>query len=285
LKPPPAAIAVPRPSTVSTITNAQQSDLLLAMHAIMLKDQKHEIKKKKRHELSKWTTANLQHRIDSICDSLDELSRRTLDSDLSSALSMISSKVQSDDSNSLNSKDCAAFEVAPARPTTILFSKAEFCTFDGNDPAPSDIHHGFDDPQPPTTVRPGAISDSAAGWVSPRKKQVSSLIQITPPPLIATANPFSPLHNDHHDNDSIGALSSLGHTRYPTKKPNKKKPRPSSPAVPVSDVVMYDPLPLPATCRPSKLNPNTDPTMIWEDTPDKIIDSNSFLDVSADNLL
>jgi hypothetical protein len=119
---------------------------------------------KKRHELSKWTTANLQHRIDSICDSLDELSWRTLNSDLSSALSMISSKVRSDDSNSLDSKDCAAFAMTPARPATILFSKAAFRTFDGNDP-PSDIHHGSGDPRPSTAVRPGAISDSAAGWV------------------------------------------------------------------------------------------------------------------------
>jgi hypothetical protein len=44
------------------------------MHA-MLKEQGQAIKKlKKRHELSKHTTLNLQHCIDSICDFLDELS-------------------------------------------------------------------------------------------------------------------------------------------------------------------------------------------------------------------
>jgi hypothetical protein len=109
------------------MTNAQQLDLLLEMHA-MLKDQKHEIKKlKKQHKLSKRMTTNLQHRIDSICNSLDNLSRRTIDSDLSSALSMISSKARSDDSGSLDdSKDGADFDPSPSRPSTIFFCKPIF---------------------------------------------------------------------------------------------------------------------------------------------------------------
>jgi uncharacterized coiled-coil protein SlyX len=86
------------------MTNAQQSDLLLEMHA-MLKEQRHEIKKlKKRHEHSKRTTIDLQNRLESLCDSLDELSRRTMDSDLSSAalssaLSLMSSNARADDSS------------------------------------------------------------------------------------------------------------------------------------------------------------------------------------------
>jgi hypothetical protein len=89
---PPTVGVVDPVSTVSTMTHAQQSDVLLEMHA-MLKEQKQEIKKlKKRHELSKRTTLNLQHRIDSICDSLDELSRKTFVSDLSSVLLIMSAK-------------------------------------------------------------------------------------------------------------------------------------------------------------------------------------------------
>jgi hypothetical protein len=177
---PPTVIADPD-SKVSTLTNAQRSDLLLEMHA-MLKDQKQEIKKlKKRHELSKRTTLNLQHHIDSICDSLDELSRKTFDSDISSALSMMSSKARSNDSDSLDSKECPDTELPASRPTMILFSKVDFRTFDGNT-APVDIHH--DHALTDTHSRHHPHSPPKLEWISPKqkKKHVSSLKKLFCPP-------------------------------------------------------------------------------------------------------
>jgi hypothetical protein len=215
------------------MTSAQQSDLLLEMHA-MLKDQKHEIKKlKKRHELSKRTTTNLQHRIDSICDSLDDLSRRTIDSDLSSALSMLSSsKARSDDSGSLDdSKDGANFDTSPSRPSTILFSQADFQTFDSTTP-PAAIQLGTSH-HPPS---PDSLSEHHPnpdqGWMSPRKKHAGSPVRVPPPSRIPTHNSFSPLHDDQSVTDPITRLSSLGHTRSPSKKPNQKKPRHHPPSPP-----------------------------------------------------
>ena len=204
------------------------------MHA-MLKDQKHEIKKlKKCHELSKRMMINLQHRIDSICDSLDDLSRRTIDSDLSSALSMISSKARSDDSGSLDdSKHDVNFDPSPSRPSTILFSQADFQTFDSTTP-PAAIHSGASQrPPSPDFLSEQAPSNPDQGWMSPRKKHTGSPpVRPPPPPLIATHNSFSPLHDDQRD--PIAHLSSLGHTRSPSKKPNQKKPRHSPPSPPAN---------------------------------------------------
>jgi hypothetical protein len=217
------------------MTTAQQSDLLIEMHA-MLKDQKHEIKKlKKRHELSKRTTTNLQHRIDSICDSLDDLSRRTIDSDFSSALSMISSKARSDDSGSLDdSKDDANFDPSPSRPSTILFSHADFQTFDSTTP-PAAIQSGTSQrPPSPDSLSAPIPSNPDQGWMSPRKKHTGSPVRLPPPPLIPTHNSFSPLHDDQRVHDPIAHLSSLGHTRSPSKKPNQKKPRHHPPPPPAT---------------------------------------------------
>jgi hypothetical protein len=221
----PPTVVTDRDLMVSTMTNAQQLDLLLEMHA-MLKDQKHEIKKlKKQHKLSKRMTTNLQHRIDSICNSLDNLSRRTIDSDLSSALSMISSKARSDDSGSLDdSKDGADFDPSPSRPSTIFFSRRFSVTFDSTNP-PAAIQPGTSQ-RPPS---PDSLSEHTPnpnqGWMSPRKEHAGSPVRVPLPFFIPTHNSFSPLHDNQRVNDPIACLSSLGYTRSPSKKPNQKKPR------------------------------------------------------------
>jgi hypothetical protein len=223
-------------------------DLLLEMHA-MLKEQGQAIKKlKKRHELSKRTTLNLQHHIDSICDSLDELSRRTLDSDLSSAdlssaLSLMSSKARSDDSSdSLDSAESPVSASKSPKPSTILFSANDFCTFDRTD-APVDIHPRR------TLTDDNTNSQSSSTWSSPKqkKKHFSNLkLPATSLSTIATDNPFSPLADEPPVNgDPLTTLSSLGRTRSPSKKPAPKKLR-CSPASPdalsrfLHDEAMFD---------------------------------------------
>jgi hypothetical protein len=245
----------------------------------MLKEQRQEIKKlKKRHELSKCTTTNLQHRIDSICNSLDELSCRTLDSDLSSAdlssaLSMVSSKARSDDSSSdsLDSKYGPDQDFLPSRPSPILFSKAQFCTFGANDP-PLEIraHRQHDDDTSLTSrLDPPSNSRSSAGWISPKKKKshTSSLkLAATSPWPLVTANSFSPLAADFSPPASTTSLSSLGRTRSPSKSPASKKLRISP--VPISanpcpphDVDMTDSTPHPQHLLLANL---PDQDMTWE---------------------
>jgi hypothetical protein len=202
------------------------------MHA-MLKEQGQAIKKlKKRHELSKRTTLNLQHRIDSICDSLDDLSRRTLDSDLSSAdlssaLSLMSSKARSDDSSdSLDSAESPISAYGSPKPSTILFSANDFCTFDRTD-APVDIHQRRTLIDDNTNLRSCSNSQSSSTWSSPKqkKKHFSNLkLPATSLSTIATDNPFSPLADDPPVNgDPLTTLSSLGRTRSPSKTPAPKK--------------------------------------------------------------
>jgi hypothetical protein len=266
--PPPSPSVVADPdSTVSTMTNAQQSDLLLEMHA-MLKEQRHEIKKlKKRHEHSKRTTIDLQNRLESLCDSLDELSRRTMDSDLSSAalssaLSLMSSNARADDSSdSLDSKDCPKIvDSLSSRPSKIIFSTADFCAFDKNDP-PIDIRnrqHLSEESCPPSS----SISPSPDSWSTPKLKKKSnrSLHAVANPPLLLTTdNPFSPLDDDRPSDDSTPTLTSLGQIRSPSKKPAQKKLR-RSPTSPVASPHL-------PTCNTDTTGP-TSPPLFLPDTPD-----------------
>jgi hypothetical protein len=107
---------------------------------------------------------------------------------------MISSKARSSDSDSIDSKEGADSDPSvSARPSMILFSKADFRTFDTKNP-PADIHHRPVRALMSATANPGQQFDSdTKGWISPNKKRLSSLKQVTPPPIIATDNPFSPL--------------------------------------------------------------------------------------------
>jgi hypothetical protein len=278
-------------STVSTMTSAQQSDILLEMHA-MLKAQKVEIKKlKKRYEHSQRTTTSLKDRMDFICDSLDALSQRTPDSGLSSALSMISSKARSDDSDSLDSKDGAEMEPPPQRQVKILFSNAVSRTFDVSDP-PAHIRPAKDDARPTTAAeRPTTTVDPVQGWLSPtRKKQKSSLrSKVTPSPNIATANPFSPLQEEPYTDDSgVTKLSSLGRTRSPTNKPNNNKKVRISPPVPDLDTqdgnrALSDSGPL---YEPAPDSNDTNPDMIWEiSSGSHYVDGDSDMQESADESL
>jgi hypothetical protein len=278
-------------STVSTMTSAQQSDILLEMHA-MLKAQKVEIKKlKKRYEHSQRTTTSLKDRMDFICDSLDALSQRTPDSGLSSALSMISSKARSDDSDSLDSKDGAEMEPPPQRQVKILFSNAVSRTFDVSDP-PAHIRPAKDDARPTTAAeRPTTTVDPVQGWLSPtRKKQKSSLrSKVTPSPNIATANPFSPLQEEPYTDDSgVTKLSSLGRTRSPTNKPTNNKKVRISPPVPDLDTqdgnrALSDSGPL---YEPAPDSNDTNPDMIWEiSSGSHYVDGDSDMQESADESL
>ena len=275
-------------STVSTMTSAQQSDLLLEMYAI-LKAQSAEIKDiKKRYER---TNKSLRNRMDFICDSLDELSQRTTDSGLSSALSVISSKARSDDSDSIDSKDGVEMEPPPQRQVKILFSNAVSRTFDVNDP-PAHIRPAKDDARPTTAAeRPTTTVDPVQGWLSPtRKKQKSSLrSNVTPSPNIATANPFAPLQEEPYTDDSgVTKLSSLGRTRSPTNKPhNNKKVRISPPVpepdTPVGNRALSDSGPL---NEPAPDSNDTNPEMIWEiSSGSHCVDGDSDMQESADESL
>jgi hypothetical protein len=278
-------------STVSTMTSAQQSEILLQIHA-MLKSQQDEIKKlKRRYETSQRTTRNLKARMDFICDSLDELSSRTLDSGVSSALSMISSKARSDDSDSLDSKDEGEMDSAPQRQVKILFSTAAFHTFDRNDP-PSSINPDHDDSRPPAELSPvNTVDQAQEGWVSPRKKQTGSRIPtFQPSPSgVATVNPFSPLQEEPDTDGSGTKLSSLGRTRSPAKRPNQKKVRISPPASTL-DMTEQDTPVLPDIGRTSEMDTTTsenNPEMIWELSSGShpVIDGDSTMQVSADDSL
>jgi hypothetical protein len=238
----PPIVQVDTASSVSTITNAQQSALLLEMHS-MLKEQRHEIKKlKKRNELSKRTTINLQNRIDSICNSLDELSRRTMDSDfssadLSSALSMASSQARTDDSSdtSLDSTFEPDKNMLPTRPSSLRFTKPRSHTFGVNDPPaeirarhlPKDISHH----SPTSRNDPPSATSPSTEWSSPKKtKSHTSSFKPTantPRPPVSN-NPFSPLADDYSHSTTPTLLSSLGRTRSPSKTPASKKLRSSS---------------------------------------------------------
>jgi hypothetical protein len=278
-------------STVSTMTSAQQSDILLEMHAL-LKAQKIEIKKlKKRYEYSQRTTKSLQDRMDFICDSLDALSQRTPDSGLSSALSMISSKARSDDSDSLDSKDGTEMEPPPQRQVKILFSKAVSRTFDVNDP-PAHIHPAQDDVRPATAAeRPTTTADPAQGWLSPNRKQQKSSMRsiVTPSPNIATANPFAPLQEEPYTDDSGATkLSLLGRTRSPTKKPNNKKkvrisPPVPDPEIPAGNKTLYD---SGHPYEPAPDTNDTNPEMSWEiSSGSHYVNGDSEMHESADESL
>jgi hypothetical protein len=273
------------------MTSAQQSDLLLEIHA-MLKAQKAEIKDlKKRYEYSQRTTKSLKNRMDFICDSLDELSQRTPDSGLSSALSMLSSKARSDDSDSLDSKDGVEMEPPPQRQVKILFSNAVSRTFDANDP-PAHIHPAQDDARPVTAAeRPTTTVDPVQGWLSPnRKKQKSSLRSIaTPSPNIATANPFAPLQEEPYTDDSgVTKLSSLGRTRSPAKKPNNNKKVRISPPVPDQDTLEGNRALSDSghTYEPALDTNDTNSEMIWEiNSGSHYVDGDSDMQESADESL
>jgi hypothetical protein len=235
------------------MTNAQQSDILLDIHALLKAQQKDIKKLKKKNDLATRNNSHLQQRVDLICDSLDELSRRTLSSDfssaeLSSALSLMSSKARSGSSDSLDSNDGPDSASLSSRPSTINFSPVSYCDFDKNNPS-IDIQtrqKSSDDPH----FRSISGSSSIDTWTTPnsKKKKFASSLRATatnPPPSLATDNPFSPLDDDSRPTSSITTLTLLGSTRSPSKIPAKKKLRstPLSPdASPIRNAARNGPL-------------------------------------------
>jgi hypothetical protein len=149
----------------------------------------------------------------------------------------MSSKARSDDSSdSLDSAESPVSASGSSKPSTILFSKSDFCVFERT-AAPVDIHQRRTLPDDNTNPRSCSNSQSSSTWSSPKqkKKHFSNLKMPAASLLtIATDNPFSPLADDPPVNgEPHTILSSLGRTRSPSKKPAPKKLQcsPASPDV------------------------------------------------------
>ena len=196
-------------STVSSMTLSPPPEMLTEIYK-MMKDQQEHIRKMDKHYAKvQKQNKQLQTQFDFVCDAIEELSRRTNDSDLSSLASTITS-VRSGTSIDKPTAD------EPSRLGTITFSDSD--------------QRVYDKERPPIDVSMTKM-DTREEWQSPPRKHSGSpskLNKVTPTSSLKMSNPFAALgEDDSGETESMTKLESMGkahsgQAQSPIKSPPKK---------------------------------------------------------------